>query len=299
MQSTLAKPIHFSGIGLHSGKPTEMTLFPAPVDHGIVFVRTDCQGVRIPARLSHIAWDQLQLATVFRQGNEVVKTAEHLLSALHSLNIDNCRIDLNGEEVPIMDGSSKLFSQKIRKAGWVEQEKPRKTWVVTKEFTWQDGDKKITARPSAHTAVHFSIDFDHPLIGQQQASYQKDTDPYDHTIGFARTFGFLRDVQKLQAMGLIQGGSTDNAIVLDEQKVIGGGLRHDQEFVKHKILDFLGDIYAAGHPLQGEFFCEKTGHAAHAHFLKAAFEEGDVFSLKEERVGTALKHRVGLVALVG
>jgi len=271
-QHTLADEVRAVGIGLHSGDPIEMILQPAAPHSGITFVRKDLGGKSIPVNPHSVDLNSLQLATTLRAGNTVVQTTEHILSALYAMGVDNATIVLSGPEVPIMDGSAAPFLYLIEQAGIKKQRVPRKTLKITKPFHFEWQGKKVSVEPAAHFSVSYEISFTHPMIQTQIKTVVVDSEAYKESISFARTFGFLSDVNQLKKMGLIKGGSVDNAIVLDGSDILNGSLRSRDEFVSHKILDFIGDLAVTGYRLEGAFSAYKAGHEVHARFMKALLE---------------------------
>ena len=281
-QRTLKNTIRATGVGLHSGKKVYLTLMPAPVDSGIVFCRTDLDPmVEIPARAENVG-ETLLSTTLVKDGVKVA-TVEHLLSAMAGLGIDNCRVELSAEEVPIMDGSAGPFVFLIQSAGIEEQEAAKKFIRITREVTIEEGDKKATFIPFDGFKVGFSIDFDHPVFNDrsQDASVDFSSTSFVKEVSRARTFGFMRDIERLRAMNLALGGSVDNAIVVDEYKVLNeDGLRYDDEFVKHKILDAIGDLYLLGNSLIGEFKGVKSGHDLNNKLLRKLIKDTDAWEVK-------------------
>ena len=280
-QRTLKNVIRATGVGLHSGKKVYMTLRPAPVDTGIVFVRTDLDPeVQIPAK-AHSVTDTT-LCTALSSGGAKVATVEHLMSALAGLGIDNAYVDLSAPEVPIMDGSAGPFVFLIQSAGISEQSAPKKFIRIKREITVTEGDKEATFRPHQGFKVAFSIDFDHPVFEEQTQTAMVDfsTTSFVKEVSRARTFGFMRDLEYLRSNNLALGGSLDNAIVVDDYRIVNeGGLRYDDEFVKHKVLDAIGDLYQLGHSLIGEFRGVKSGHALNNQLCRALLAQPDSYEI--------------------
>ncbi|MDR5891631.1 MULTISPECIES: UDP-3-O-acyl-N-acetylglucosamine deacetylase [Halomonas] len=280
-QRTLKNVIRATGVGLHSGKKVYMTLRPAPVDTGIVFVRTDLDPeVQIPAQADNVT--DTTLCTALSAGGAKVATVEHLMSALAGLGIDNAYVDLSAAEVPIMDGSAGPFVFLIQSAGISEQNAPKKFIRIKREITVRDGDKEATFRPHQGFKVAFAIDFDHPVFeGQTQtAMVDFSTTSFVKEVSRARTFGFMRDLEYLRSNNLALGGSLDNAIVVDDYRIVNeGGLRYDDEFVKHKVLDAIGDLYQLGHSLIGEFHGVKSGHALNNQLCRALMAQPDAYEI--------------------
>lgn len=275
MQHTLPKSLTFEGIGLHSGRNITMTLHPADVDSGVVFTRTDVQdrNAIIPAR-----WDNVvdtRLCTVI--GNEdgvTVGTIEHLMAALRGCGVDNVRVDIDGAEVPVMDGSSALFVEEIEKNGVQAQNAPRRAIRVLKAVSVVEEGKKVSLVPAEQCAFSGQIDFDHPSIGKQEYAIKLVNGNFRDDLASSRTFGFLHEVEMLRKNGLALGGSLDNAIVLDRDTVLNDkGLRHKDEFIRHKLLDAIGDLFLAGGPIIGHYEGEKSSHALNNKVLRALFAD--------------------------
>lgn len=281
-QRTLKNTIRATGVGLHSGKKVYLTLKPAPIDTGIVFCRTDLDPVvEIPARAENVG--ETTLSTTLVKDGVKVATVEHLLSAMAGLGIDNAYVEVSAEEVPIMDGSAGPFVFLIQSAGIEEQESPKKFIRITKEVTVKDGDKTATFVPFNGFKVSFTIDFDHPAFKgrSQETSVDFSSTSFVKEVSRARTFGFMRDIEQLRAMNLALGGSVDNAIVVDEFKVLNeDGLRYEDEFVKHKVLDAIGDLYLLGNSLIGEFKGHKSGHDLNNKLLRALIAQADAWEVE-------------------
>ncbi|MCL6583588.1 MAG: UDP-3-O-acyl-N-acetylglucosamine deacetylase [bacterium] len=263
-QRTIREKISCSGIGLHSGEKTKITLFPAEPDSGIRFRRTDVPGKDVLIEASYRNLATVNYATTLSKDGYRVQTVEHLLSALAGLGIDNLLIEIDSGEVPIMDGSAAPFVFLIQEAGVVEQPVPRKYIKIKKTIQVGTGDKFIKITPAKEFEVTYTIHFDHPLINTQQAHYVISEATFIRRISRARTFGFLHETQKLREAGLIKGGSLNNAIVVGDYHILNGGLRLEDEFVCHKIIDFLGDISLLGRPIIGHVTAYKAGHGLHA-----------------------------------
>lgn len=281
-QRTLKNTIRATGVGLHSGKKVYLTLKPAPIDSGIVFIRTDLEpNVEIAARAENVG--ETMLSTTLVKNGVKVATVEHLLSAMAGLGIDNCLIELSSEEVPIMDGSAGPFVFLIQSAGIQEQDAAKKFIRITREVTVEEDGKIATFVPFNGFKVGFSIDFDHPVFKSrnQEACIDFSSTSFVKEVSRARTFGFMRDIERLRAMNLALGGSVDNAIVVDEYKVLNeDGLRYDDEFVKHKILDAIGDLYLLGNSLIGEFKGFKSGHDLNNKLLRKLIKETDAWEVQ-------------------
>ena len=270
-QRTLRESIQSAGVGLHSGQKVQMTLHPAPVNTGIVFRRIDLSPVReIPARADWV--EETDLSTGLGTGEARVTTVEHLLSALCGLGIDNAYVDLDGAEVPIMDGSAGPFVYLLQTAGICEQSSPKRFIRILEPVTVAEGDKTASLRPYDGFRVTFGIDFDHPVFREQSGRTTVDisSEAFVREISRARTFGFVHEFEYMRSRGLARGGSVDNAIVIDDYRILNEeGLRYEDEFVKHKILDALGDLYLVGHQILGEYEGIKSGHALNNQLVRA------------------------------
>ena len=269
-QRTLRNPIRATGVGLHTGQKVYLTLRPAPVSTGIIFRRVDLDPVvEIPALAENVG--ETTLSTTLVQGDVKVSTVEHLLSAMAGLGIDNAYVEVSASEVPIMDGSAGPFVFLLQSAGIAEQDAPKTFIRIKKEVTVKDGDKIASFLPFDGFKVSFNIDFDHPVFESRTLSSEVDfsSTSFVKEVSRARTFGFMKEIEYLRANGLAQGGSVDNAIVVDDYRILNeDGLRYDDEFVKHKILDAIGDLYLLGHSLIGEFRASKSGHALNNESLR-------------------------------
>jgi UDP-3-O-[3-hydroxymyristoyl] N-acetylglucosamine deacetylase len=290
-QRTLRRTVQCAGIGLHSGQKVTLALKPAPADHGIRFKRADLGGVEIPARVSHLGGGQ-QLQTGLVSDKASVETVEHLLAALRSLGIDNALVELNHFEVPIMDGSSAPWVYLIQDAGIKELSASRQTIRVLRPIQVQHGDKLIAAYPADRFKITYTISFDHPLLRHQQKTLDLDEQVFIDEIAPARTFGFLKEVEMLRQRGLALGGSLENAIVLGETGVLNP-LRFEDEFVRHKILDVIGDLALVGHPIQGHLVVHRGGHALHTAFAAELVRQRDAWTLVEDTAPAAADVRVG------
>ena len=260
-QRTLSSSITATGVGLHTGKKINLRINPGQPDRGIVFIRTDMTSEPIKASLKNV--HDTRLSTTISNGNASVSTVEHLLSALAGLGIDNATIELDGPEVPIMDGSSRPFVFLIQSAGICEQNHPKKFIKITKDIEVIQNDKWAKIEPFDGFKVAFTIDFDHPSFPKetQTSTIDFSTISYLSQVSRARTFGFAKDIENLRKNNLALGGSVNNAIVIDDYKIVNeDGLRYKDEFVKHKILDAIGDLYLLGHSLIGSFSAFKSGH---------------------------------------
>src|SRR5213083_2772856 len=270
-QRTLRRQISCVGIGLHSGNKVNLTLTPAPADSGIRFRRTDLGNFEVPATVHNLAG--IQLATGLACNQVSVETVEHLLAALVSTGVDNVLIDLNSPEVPIMDGSAAPFIYLIQEAGVKRLTTPRKYLKIIRPIAISRGDKRIALYPSDHFKVTYSISFDHPLIRHQSRTMRISEETFVEEIAPARTFGFLKEVEMLRQRGLALGGSLDNAIVLGETGVLNNALRFEDEFVRHKILDVIGDLSLVGYPIAGHLVVHRGGHALHTAFASELLKQ--------------------------
>lgn len=278
-QTTLAQSITFDGIGLHSGRDIRMTLRPAEAGRGIVFHRSEGSKTASIEAISANVVDT-RLATVLGKNDLSVSTVEHLLGALRALGIDNLHIDINGPEVPVMDGSAAPFISALQNIGIVQQRRERKYLVIRKPFTVVDGDKSVSVTPSRFYRISCEIDFNHPDIGRQQRTMKIDAENFVKEIAGARTFGFLREVEYLKSIGLCRGGSLENAVVLSDEGILNPeGLRWVDEFVRHKILDAVGDFSLAGYPLIGHIHAIKPGHDMNHRFVEALLAAKDCWHL--------------------
>lgn len=278
-QRTLKSPIHCSGVGLHSGAKVAMTLLPAETNTGIVFRRTDVAGgqAQISATWQNAIETPLCSTLEDRRGVRI-STIEHLMSAFAGCGIDNAVVEVNGPEVPIMDGSAAPFVFLFECAGIVEQSLPRRTIRVLKPVTIHDSNRSTSLVPSHTFSIRFAIEYDNPAVRYQEWSGEVDPTTYKREIARARTFGFLNEVDALRAKGYALGGSLDNAVVISGEEIINdGGLRFTNECVRHKVLDSLGDLYLAGAPLAGAFEGIRAGHALTLRLLHALFADQDAW----------------------
>lgn len=271
-QHTIKADITIQGVGLHSGKEASLTLKPALSNTGILFIRTDLpQPVSIPASREFVT--HTKMATTLGRGAVQISTVEHLLCALKLMNVDNVVVEVSGPEIPIMDGSSALFCKAIEEVGTLEQLTPKKVAILKKRIEVRMGDKFASIEPANELSIDAKIEWSHPAIGTQEFSFVYQKSPADD-ISSARTFGFLKDVEQLKKMGLALGGSIENAVVLDEAKVLNEeGLRYPNEFVRHKVLDALGDIALSPVSLLGKVTVYKAGHELHAELIQSIFSD--------------------------
>ena len=275
-QQTIKHPVQCSGVGLHSGKMVTLSLRPAEVDSGINFYAFTPEGSqRIAMEPSQVI--ATGLATTIGSARASVSTVEHLLAAVRGLGIDNLRVDVHGGELPIMDGSAAPFVMLLKSAGLRRQNADRRVLRLKKAVSHSQGDKSIIAEPHDGFFVDYTIDFAHPLIGVQRLALEVTPQAFGQ-IAKARTFGFLHEVEALYARGLALGGSLDNSVVLDEHGVVNeGGLRYADEFVRHKLLDFVGDMAMIVLPLQGRFTVRCSGHALNNQFLRVLNDNRDLY----------------------
>jgi len=280
-QRTLRNVIRATGVGLHTGEKIYLTLRPAPADSGIVFRRVDLDPiVEIPARAENVG--DTRLSTTLIQDGVRISTVEHLLSAMAGLGIDNACIDLSAAEVPIMDGSAGPFVFLLQSAGVEEQDAPKRFIRIKRSVRVEDGDKWAEFEPFEGFKVTFAIDFDHPAFNGRSkgACIDFSTTSFVKEVSRARTFGFMRDIEALRAKNLALGGSMENAVVVDDYRILNDdGLRYEDEFVKHKVLDAIGDLYLLGRSLIGAFSGHKSGHALNNQLLRALMVQEDAWEL--------------------
>lgn len=286
-QRTLKRRVSCTGIGLHSGKKVNISLRPAEPDSGIMFKRSDLPGAPlIPADVHHVV--DTNFCTTLGVDDVTVSTVEHLLSALAGFGLDNVLVDLDAPEVPIMDGSSAPFVFLLRNAGLTSQSKPRQFYRVKRKVVVKDNDKEVYVAPSDSPRLDYTIEFDHPLIRRQSFDVPLDERSYDKEISRARTFGFLSDLPLLKKNNLGLGGSLDNAVVVDKYRVLNDdGLRFSDEFVRHKILDFIGDLALVGRPIVGAFTAHKSGHRLNNLLFRKFLEDPQAWQLVTPPMGQA------------
>ena len=272
-QQTIGTPIHCSGVGVHSGKIVNLTILPAPANHGIRFVRTDLPGrPGVNAHFKNVV--DTSLATVIGAEGCIVSTVEHLMAALAGMAIDNAIVEVDAYELPIMDGSAGPFTELIHAAGLQRQGGSKCFFKVNAPISLVDAGKSVTIYPADHFRITCTIVYDHPLIGTQKCDFVVDRQTFRKEICAARTFGFLHEVEMMKRYGLGRGGSLDNAVVIDGERVLNdGGLRYADEFVRHKALDCIGDFSLIGMPIMGHIVTEKSGHAFNHAFLEQFFNE--------------------------
>lgn len=270
-QTTLRTPVSIEGIALHTGHHVRTTFRPAPEDHGIVFRREDHPSVRLPALPeSALGFDH---ATTLGVGAVQIGTVEHALSAARGLGIDNLDIEVRGDELPILDGSAMPFVRLFQAAGVERQQRARRPIQIARRREIRRGDKSITVQPGRGLTITYEIDFPHRAIGHQSLTIEIAPEAYASRIAPARTFGFLHEIDYLRERGLARGGSLQNAIVLDEKNILSGPLRFPDEFVRHKVLDLVGDLALLGRPVEGKIHARKAGHALHAELVRELAQE--------------------------
>ncbi|UCF35360.1 MAG: UDP-3-O-acyl-N-acetylglucosamine deacetylase [Acidobacteriota bacterium] len=263
MQKTIQNDVRVEGVGLHTGCDVSVVLRPAPVNTGVVFRRVDLQDFEIEAQRRWVS--RVVLATTLMKRGVMLSTVEHLLSAVYGYGIDNLYVDIDSLEVPILDGSALPFAAMLDDAGVVEQSEARTFLVVEETIELKEPGKFISIEPSDRFSILYEIDFDHPAIGRQTLDLEITSETYRDEIAFARTFGFFREVEDLLKKGLIRGGSFDNAVVLGDDGIMNGELRREDEFVRHKVLDLIGDISLCGYPLIGRVHAYRAGHSLHTN----------------------------------
>ena len=280
-QRTLNTAIKTTGVGLHTGARVELNLRPAAPDTGIVFHRVDLpQAVSIPAHATNVG--DTRLSSTLKLGDASISTVEHLMSACAGLGIDNLHVDVAGPEIPIMDGSAAPFVFLLQSAGIVEQTAPKRYLRIVAPVEVNDGDKWARFEPFDGFKLDFTIDFPHPVFGSENRHVVIDFAQHSYVkeVARARTFGFMQDVEAMRSAGLALGGSLQNAIVLDETRVLNSeGLRFDNEFAKHKVLDAIGDLYLLGHPMIGQYTAFKSGHALNNALTRTLLARPDAFQL--------------------
>ncbi len=283
MQKTLAKPFTIKGIGLHSGKDFTAVVSPAPENTGIQFKRDDVRHCNY-TRITPYNVSSTQLATTIDCGGLPISTIEHFSAAFYGLGLDNAYVAVSGTEVPILDGSAKDIMEHIEKAGLKEQREKRRVLKVTRPVSIEYEGKTVEIEPSDNFQITFELDYPHPVIGRQIYTYSYNEDTFHKEIGIARTFGFKKEVEALWSMGLAKGGSLDNAIVIgDEEGVLNKeGLRFNNEFVRHKILDMFGDLALIGYRLQGKINASKSGHQVNNVFARTLLEATNSYVILDE-----------------
>jgi UDP-3-O-[3-hydroxymyristoyl] N-acetylglucosamine deacetylase len=264
-QTTIGQEVETNGVGLHTAVESRLRLVPAPADTGIVFRRVDLDGFEIEAHARNVA--RVSYATSLMKKGVLLSTTEHLLAALYSCGVDNVYVEIDALELPILDGSSRPFIEMLERAGIRALRKRRRYLKVMKPFEVSEGNRWIGIYPAEHFSVHCLVEYAHPDVGQQSISLDVTRESFSAMLAPARTFGFTRDFEGLRAMGLIRGGSMENAIVLDETRILNGPLRFPDEFVRHKALDLIGDLALVGKPLLARVEAHKAGHASHTQLV--------------------------------
>ncbi len=280
-QKTLSAAVEFEGRGLHTGKPVKMRLSPAPAGHGIVFSRTDLASHTLPARHDYLSGTRLS-TTLCRNGIQI-GTIEHLLASLSGLGIDNVRIELDGPEVPIMDGSALPFVEGILEVGLLRQDSPRSFLTILKPVSVSEGDKRLVVFPGNDLRITYAIDFPHPSIGYQERDLRLSSRTFTEEIAPARTFCLYKDVEAMRRQGLALGGDLSNAVVVGDDGILTGSLRYRDEFVRHKMLDMLGDLALLGRPMRGHLVAFKGGHGLHAALVQKLAQTPDAWKLTPGR----------------
>lgn len=279
-QTTLAKSIGVSGIGLHTGVEVNLNLKPAPENTGYIFVRTDLDNFEIPASVEYIS--HCSYATTLVRNGVLLSTCEHLLSALRGAGVDNCFIELDNIEIPIMDGSSENFIELIEQAGIFTQIAPRHFLKILEKVEFEQGDRRMSVEPSDRFEIECVIDFPHPFINRQTYRFEMKNGSFGREIASARTFGFTQEIEMLRRANLALGGSLDNAIVLTPDGMLNENpLRFADEFVRHKILDIIGDFALLGMPVLGKIRAEKSGHAVHASLMSKLLKTESAWEIIE------------------
>jgi UDP-3-O-[3-hydroxymyristoyl] N-acetylglucosamine deacetylase len=280
LQRTLRQKVSFEGIGLHTGRYSKVHLKPAPRDTGIIFIRTD-KELAIKASIGSVT--DTAFSTTLGYNGIKIRTVEHILAVLAGLGIDNLIIEVNGPEIPILDGSSMELTSLILKGGIAKQSKKRPYIRITNPIVLTDGHAEIAALPYNGRHITYRIHFNHYLLGEQNLSLELTEESFAMEIAPARTFGFLKDVEYLKANGFARGGSFDNAIILGESGILNSsGLRFKDEFVRHKILDLIGDLSLSGFPIYGHIIANKSGHTTNMKFLKKLLSHPDYWELVSE-----------------
>jgi UDP-3-O-[3-hydroxymyristoyl] N-acetylglucosamine deacetylase len=281
-QTTLAVPVEASGIGLHTAVPVQIRLVPAPPDTGYVFIRTDLGGFEIPASVEWVA--HCSYATTLMRTGVMLSTVEHLLAALRGGGVDNVYIEVDNLEIPIMDGSAESFTNMIERAGVVEQTLARKALLVREKVSIEQGDRRIQIEPADSYEIDCLIDFQHPLIGTQHFRVDLTNGSFGREISAARTFGFTEEIEALRRANLIRGGSLDNAIVLTQDGMLNEtSLRFTDEFVRHKILDIIGDLALLGMPILGRVTAHKSGHILHAALMTKLLRQRTAWEIVDQK----------------
>ena len=284
-QLTIQRPAEIEGIGLHTAAPCHLRLLPAPADTGIVFRRVDLDNFEIEAHVRNVA--RVSYATSLMKQGVLLSTTEHILAALYSCGIDNVYIELDGLELPILDGSSKPFIDMLAKTSTRRLRRRRKYLRVIKPLEFSDAGRKIGIYPCEEFRVHCYVDYDHPSVGPQEVEMTVNRETFSRELAPARTFGFVKDFPGLRAMGLIRGGSLENAVVLDDQSILNGPLRFPDELGRHKSLDLIGDLALVGRPLKARIVAHKAGHALHTQLVTRLLADHSLWTETTEDRATA------------
>ncbi len=279
LQQTVGNPVSCRGVGLHTGKPVTLTIRPAPADTGVVFVnRNGHAGASLAASVDHLV--ATELCTAISGNGFQVKTIEHVLAALAGLNVDNAYVDIDASEAPVMDGSSAPFVRLIESAGVMAQNRRRSFLKITRPLEIVDGSRRIRIEPSSTPRITYTIHYDHPLIQTQTYAYEHSSHAFAADIAGARTFGFLQEVEALWARGLGRGGTLENTVVLSQDGILNeSGLRFTDEFVRHKVLDLIGDFSLLGIPFIGHLIADRSGHALHTRLVKQILDHPECWVL--------------------
>ncbi|HEX8175000.1 MAG TPA: UDP-3-O-acyl-N-acetylglucosamine deacetylase [Pyrinomonadaceae bacterium] len=294
-QTTLASSVETSGVGLHTAVPVVVKLAPAPPDTGYIFRRTDLGGFEIPANVEWVA--HCSYATTLMRTGVMLSTVEHLLAALRGAGLDNAFIEVDNLEVPIMDGSSEAFTELVERAGIIEQSLARRALLVRERISVEQGNRSISVEPADGFQIDCMIDFAHPLIGVQRLHIDLSNGAFNREITGARTFGFTEEVEALRRANLIRGGSLENAIVLTPEGMLNESpLRYPDEFVRHKILDIVGDLALLGMPLLGRVRAERSGHILHAQLMTKLLRTRSAWEIVDmpERMKTGRDYEAAL-----
>ena len=284
-QLTIQRPVQISGVGLHTAVRGNLRLVPAPADTGIVFRRVDLDNFEIEAHVRNVA--RVSYATSLMRQGVLLSTTEHLLAALYSCGVDNVYVEIDALELPILDGSSKPFIELLAQAGTRKLRRQRRYIRILKPLEFSDGDRRIGIYPADEFRVHCFVDYNHPMVGPQEVEMTVDRESFSRELAPARTFGFMKDFSGLQAMGLIRGGSVDNAIVLDQDSILNGPLRFPDEFGRHKALDLIGDLALVGRPLKARIVAHKAGHALHTQLVTRLLADHSLWTESTEKQETA------------
>jgi UDP-3-O-[3-hydroxymyristoyl] N-acetylglucosamine deacetylase len=293
-QTTILRPVEVSGVGLHTAVPGRLRLAPAPADTGVVFRRTDLDNFPIEAHVGNVA--RVSYATSLMKKGVLISTTEHLLAALYSCGVDNCFVDLDAIEVPILDGSAQPFIDMLSRAGIRTLRRQRRYLRVVKPLEFTDAGRSIGIYPAGEFRVQCSIDFPHPAIGRQHVDLRVDRDTFSRLLAPARTFGFERDFDGMRKMGLIRGGSYENALVLSDEAIVNGPLRFADEFGRHKTLDLIGDLALVGRPLRGLVVAQRAGHALHTQLVTRLLADPTLWTETSQEVPAPSRRPAAVVA---